>query len=1233
MSRTIYNISDTHRGVCRPAVLRRKRQRSDSTVESISTDESDLDIPRELRGPRARSVSLFVPAPDASKPNPDHRLALSTQGVSLQTSSSSNNDEATPDLTPATTHTSAQTKSPTPDAGAFSAYLEDLLHSLDPPASGPPPPEAGTIDPTAIMAAIKQPLALDLDLPELSGEWRKGATGAHEFLTNMGSEGRKALQPRLERAVSVLQTAMSQSVKAAREGERPFADAEATGSAHEMSVSPFPFGLALRGYSPAPGEGSEDGSEAFGLQLEQDLLNTGRSDTAAGDDQSSDDDIPPESLINPGAAPANPASNEWLVNAAREGSVEQYVSPMNLLSPSKDNETHDGNVEDRAPLASTSAAGALKEAAASGETDEFVIPRDQDGDIDIYAIFDSYEHAEATLMANGERCGLPLQVAWAPGQSMYRGEEKRGARLVCIHAGHPGSGAGCGYSVRLSDDSLGKWRLTTSQGEHLSSCYLPKPDRKGKGKARGRPARASQTASPQQKKRKKVRTSYLGAPGSIDRNSLPKIPGESAFSRYRIDYSRGERALSPISSKNAPGPDGKRDPLLPRRQYMRARSGTMSDDSSSPGIVVQASWTPLNPYRSQNNQSSTSISPGQRDKLRKAGTTKAEAIELDDHSDNAARGRAKARRKPRFADADEAMEINSGDDEPDPPRRGDDAEPELPPPLSTNSASFAPQDQAKGRGSAYARKKLPPTPSHRMPTKPFQAHRHRPKSRRSSSLNPGYAWVEEPAFIADALAPASGAAKELSGNHLNGGYWRKLDDTGNIVVEKDDGRALRSKRRRGVQADGLGGKRPVETIVPRRTITLPIDNKEVVGRLPSGGDDYRDPGTGSAPRCLRASARRLRREQQPVRGMRARTRRSNAPPGSPGLSFQSRFAFDHSERDADPYGDDDSPPSPAIAKSALRRPYRSKRAQAAQVRTEAATLRHEIPQKLLGSMLLAYAGFCDLHVLLLARAGYLSVKQLTTEGLLGTKEDFTAFRDQFGKENLKADAIKAQVKAVVVKVVWEVRANAVLEWEAAGMMESDYEDEDNEAELDVDTTALDGPPPLAKAFAPDSPACAKKAVDTQLDAPPIDAASAEPDDDDFDAGILLPPRLPPVHVGAVAEEIAISDVPRQKGAQLPAQQYPPENSPRTSMGSLFNVIDLRDMPEAPTQVAAFGPAAPSESGNAGASEDEEDGPLPRFVFHDYPAIDPDDSEDEFMQAMREIDKQEGRYAANRQGSS
>ena len=1036
--RTVYNLCDTHRGVCRPAVLKRRRQDSQSTVETISTAESDLDIPRELREPRGRSPSLFVPAPttrQAQSTSLHSGLALPARGISqaLQASASSN-DEPTPDLTPATTHTSAQTKSPTPDPGAFTAYLEDLLRSLDDPAPGLLP-DAGTIDPNAIMAALDQPLSLDLGLPESTGEWRKGATGAHSLLTSMGSEGRKALQPRLKRAVSVLQTMNGvAAVRGTAKEARPFAESDTD---RQRMASPYPFEMAMHGYSPAPGEDDD-------MQLDGNELPNGRRSPSMAEDAeeaSSDDAIPPESLINPAATRL---PNGW--HASRQASAEQYVSPMNLHSPAKSHSNAYEPEEDNHPFASTSAAGALLEAAASGETPaKDLVTRDADGDIDIYAIFPSYRHAEATIMANGQKCGLPLKVAWSPSHPSADGSERRGACLVCVHAGPENAGIGCEYSVRLSDDNTGKWRMVTSQGEHMESCYPPKPSKKGKGRAR--PVKAAAKEASRKKGHRRARTSYLGAPGTRDRTSLPTVPGESFGGA-----ARRERGLSPISSFPSSSNTAARNPLLPKRSYMRPRSGSGSD-SSSPGVVVQASWKPQSPYKSQN-QEGSSISPNRREKLNKSGGSIEQPIDLDEVSadEKAPTKKRKVRPRPRFAEHDEVMEISSGEEQ---AAEEEEDEPALPPPLSASHPSPQ-QSQAAARGN-FARKKLPPSPSHRTPTKPFQARRPRPKSRR-----PGYAWIEEPIFIADPSGSASksGAAKELSANYLNGGYWRKVDDTGNIVHEhhvKEEGRALRS-RRRAVQTDGVGGKKPVETIVERRRVRFPgdIDGEEDFRIQSSEDEEYKDPGQGDTPRSLRSQATR-NVERPALRSTRARDRRSHAPPAavprlsaSPGLSFQSQFAFGDDNNDGDdfptPYNDDDSPPSPAIAKSALPVPQprrRSAASRAAAVKTEV-TL-SQIPNKLIGHMSLASIGFSQPQTQLLRIAGYSTVSQLTREGLLCSKEDFTKFREQFHPHSLSAQkASRADVKAVVVKIVWEIRANAVLEWEAAGMMESDYEEEEEE---------------------------------------------------------------------------------------------------------------------------------------------------------------------------------------------
>lgn len=205
--RETYTLNDVHCKTCKPARVQSKRARENSvsTVAGIETDESDLDIPREIRGPYVRSPSLSIPDPADVKRQAEERARLArppahtvqqlVQAAAANTAASAQMDSAhssvvtidgTPVLTPSISLSTAnsQPKSPSPPFGQgnddygdndiFQQYMNSLDAGTDRVATQRESAMA-VEDMENLWAIIDQPLGSALGL---GGEHRKQATSS-----------------------------------------------------------------------------------------------------------------------------------------------------------------------------------------------------------------------------------------------------------------------------------------------------------------------------------------------------------------------------------------------------------------------------------------------------------------------------------------------------------------------------------------------------------------------------------------------------------------------------------------------------------------------------------------------------------------------------------------------------------------------------------------------------------------------------------------------------------------------------------------------------------------------------------------------------------------------------------------------------------------------------------------------------------------------------------------------
>ena len=103
---------------------------------------------------------------------------------------------------------------------------------------------------------------------------------------------------------------------------------------------------------------------------------------------------------------------------------------------------------------------------------------------DVYQIFSSYNAAESSILSNAAAKGLPLSTRWRP-SPLTPALRRKGASLECTRS--------CGYEVRLSDDTAGKWRVTSIEGAHEKACY---PGYKGKKRGKKSTKKAKNISKP-----------------------------------------------------------------------------------------------------------------------------------------------------------------------------------------------------------------------------------------------------------------------------------------------------------------------------------------------------------------------------------------------------------------------------------------------------------------------------------------------------------------------------------------------------------------------------------------------------------------------------------------------------------------------------------------------------------------------------------------------------------------
>ena len=106
---------------------------------------------------------------------------------------------------------------------------------------------------------------------------------------------------------------------------------------------------------------------------------------------------------------------------------------------------------------------------------------DANGDFNIYQIFASVGAADAAIMSNGEKAGMPMIVDWGKclNHPDYPSPWYRCASL-------------CGYELHLSDDARSNWRVVHVEGAHKKSCRpMPAASKAGPAKKKKPPARNS----------------------------------------------------------------------------------------------------------------------------------------------------------------------------------------------------------------------------------------------------------------------------------------------------------------------------------------------------------------------------------------------------------------------------------------------------------------------------------------------------------------------------------------------------------------------------------------------------------------------------------------------------------------------------------------------------------------------------------------------------------------------
>lgn len=72
-----------------------------------------------------------------------------------------------------------------------------------------------------------------------------------------------------------------------------------------------------------------------------------------------------------------------------------------------------------------------------------------DESFDIYKIFHSFEEAEASILSNARKLGLPLKIRYRPNPLDSSMNARRQACLECLRL--------CGYRIYLKDDHRSQW--------------------------------------------------------------------------------------------------------------------------------------------------------------------------------------------------------------------------------------------------------------------------------------------------------------------------------------------------------------------------------------------------------------------------------------------------------------------------------------------------------------------------------------------------------------------------------------------------------------------------------------------------------------------------------------------------------------------------------------------------------------------------------------------------------
>jgi len=325
-------------------------------------------------------------------------------------------------------------KSPTPDPHAFSAYLENLLASLDQPQA-PLDLSAHSLSTNEIYEAVHQPLI----------GFQESGLDTHDFLTSLNKEQLDDLAPRLTRAVSVVQGVAPSSLM------RPTQEMVNRGS----------FGI-----SPAMLEAQPVASTSARPYRPDGHITNGH--TANDFDYAANDFYDGTDRTNGWENHVNGDTHQQ-----EDGSDEEDEDEDDTMHQMRE-ETIPADVLDRelalamhSPTVSPPPDPPDPPTNGFGEHDA----ADLDSFFDIYQIFATYEEAENAILSNGRTEKMPLNIRWRP--NPYARTNLKGACYECVRQ--------CGYEIKLSDDAMEKWRVTSIEGQHEAQCY---PSYRGKKTAR-----------------------------------------------------------------------------------------------------------------------------------------------------------------------------------------------------------------------------------------------------------------------------------------------------------------------------------------------------------------------------------------------------------------------------------------------------------------------------------------------------------------------------------------------------------------------------------------------------------------------------------------------------------------------------------------------------------------------------------------------------------------------------